>query len=175
MNKNTNAPSPSEGLMCHSSEGQRRIQVVLNNEGSPPPWPRNQWGRPPTQTTLRAPPRDLSGADGLLSTPGSDLEHCAHLAASKVEDQEPPKQSPKVRKAGLVHVCRWGRGEGWATQGGVPRGYRWDQSKKWPQTTCLEEFSHRTHRVGACWVGAVWKALGRFLSLKRHMEKESGG
>lgn len=70
MNKNTNAPSPSEGLVCHSSEGQRRLLVGLDMEGSPPPWPTNQWGRPPTQTSPRALPGTYPGLTGSSAHPG---------------------------------------------------------------------------------------------------------
>ncbi|XP_032326716.1 predicted GPI-anchored protein 58 [Camelus ferus] len=63
--------------------------MSLDMEGSSPP-------RPPAQTLPRSLPRILPGAKGQLSTPGSDLEHRAHLPGSQVEDQEPPEAQPKV-------------------------------------------------------------------------------
>ncbi len=89
MDKDTHSTSPSEGLVRHTSEGQHRLRVDLDMEVSPLPRPIGEQGRPPAQTSPRPLTRVLPGADGQLSTPGSDLEHRALLPMGQVEDQEP--------------------------------------------------------------------------------------
>ncbi|EPY75235.1 hypothetical protein CB1_001735012 [Camelus ferus] len=89
VNGDTHSTSPSEGLVCRTAEGQHRLWVTVDMEGSSEPWPRDEQGRPSAQTPPRPLTRVLPGADGQHSTPGSDLEHQANHPVSQLEDLEP--------------------------------------------------------------------------------------
>lgn len=168
MGEDTQSISLSEGPVHHTaSEGQHRLLLSVATEGSPESGPRDEWGRPPAWTPPRPLPRVLSWAYLQLSTPGSGLQHCVYLPLCQLEDLEPPKAEPEGEKA---------RGGDMGVWGGVSAGLHGEETPE----AGVGPGAKAGLRLPIWWtavrevpgLGLLWKALGRFLYLEKHMARQ---